>query len=77
MKEWFRKLFDGATDDVSSRRGVALISLFLVCIMAISHTLGTPIDADIYLGTIALVAAALGFTLYNHKKGKRNDSDRY
>ena len=67
MKEWFRKLMDGTTDDVSSRRGVALISLFLVCLMAISHTLGTPIDADIYLGTVALVAAALGFAIYTKK----------
>lgn len=71
IRIFLSKLIDGRTDEVSSRRGVALTALGLVILMALVHAAGRDINADIYISTIGLVAAALGFTLY----GRKNEKD--
>lgn len=67
LKGLFTKLISGNTNEVSSRRGIALTALILVIMMAVAHTFGQVINPEIYIATVSLVAAAIGFTLYNPK----------
>lgn len=67
MKEFIINLLSGKSNDVSSRRFTAFISLLLFIVIVVCSLFGVVIQKEILYATVSLITTSLGLTLIKNK----------
>lgn len=75
MKDFFKAMFRGVNDDVSSKRVITFLS-FLCCMFAFlcNVFMEIPLEPHIFDGMLYLTAAGLGFSAFEKFSPSRHQS---